>query len=169
MRPTFLLYVLFFLTPLLLLGQSNELAVPKETNERVFINQFSSFALKSSDQSNLTASKANSYIIIQQIGDGNSIESLNDSDQLTGNYIQFGNFNSIQSYSSIKKSAETVIQQGNNNRLLNYSFGSINESSLNVIQSGNNLNLEKIGTNAQTNNMALKITGDNRTVIIRSY
>ncbi|WP_115462563.1 SH3 domain-containing protein [Winogradskyella aurantiaca] len=169
MRPTFLFNVLLFFIPVFIFGQSNDTVVPKKTNERVFINQFSSLAYNSSDRSNITATNTDSYIIIQQIGDGNSIESLNDSGQLTGNYIQFGNFNSIKSYNTINKSAETVIQQGNNNRLLNYSFGSINESSLNIIQSGNNLNLEKIGTNAQTNNMALKITGDNRTVIIRSY
>lgn len=107
--------------------------------------------------------------IIQQIGKQNKAISNSKSDASSINFLQIGNNNFIESTHSILNTTERIIQNGNDNDVINFSFGNVNTSSLNLLQNGNNLSFEKFGTNSLTDKISVKVTGNNQTVIIRSF
>ncbi|SHH32561.1 hypothetical protein [Winogradskyella jejuensis] len=112
----------------------------------------------------------NSLVVVQQIGIRNSVTSKTLADGTSSmQYIQTGNENVITSTNSFNNVTERIFQSGNNNRVNNFAFGNLDNVGLNIIQNGNNLTVEKFGVNSQTNNISLKLVGNNQSVIVRSF
>lgn len=137
----------------------------QEITNYLQISQLEGFGNQSNRLNNQNSGNS---VLIQQVGVNNTASSQTNSSFSDIQYLQVGLRNSIESINTIENASESVIQFGIDNSLINNSFGTINTSRLDVIQTGNNLNMEKYGSNARTNNMALRMTGQNRTVIIRS-
>ena len=150
-------------------AQNHQADYLSNTRTNVFMEQMpfvSSLQEKGAPQRSITYS---SVAIIRQIGSYNNINTNTTSNTSSLKYLQIGSANSIESYTSIHNSREQIIQYGNNNNVLNYSFGPVDSSNFNLVQSGNNQSFERFGTNNQTNNLSFILTGDNRSVIVRSY
>ena len=106
---------------------------------------------------------------IQQIGDYNFLSTYSKFENGIVEYYQIGNFNIIESQSSISNLSETIVQEGNNNSAYNYTFGNVKSDELELMQSGNNLIFERFGTNSLTDNIKVKMQGNAKTIIIRSF
>jgi len=116
-----------------------------------------------------TINNPRNVTVIQQVGNRNRAVSNSFSETSDINFIQIGDNNTIQSTSLIPNTTEALLQTGNNNVINSFSFGNVEASSLQIQQNGNNQRFEKFGTNALTNDISLRITGNNKTVIIRSF
>ena len=147
--------------------ENNNLTNSNDLRSVVFMQQMEQF---NSNTSGVVPEIANRRVtVVRQIGDFNTVNSQTISETADLGYLQIGDANTIESFSSIRSYSERIIQQGNDNEVLNYSFGPVDSATFNLIQSGNNLTFQKIGTNSQTDNMSFRLTGADRTVIIRSY
>jgi hypothetical protein len=102
--------------------------------------------------------------LIQQVGNNNSIQA----DNFTGSslllYTQIGNNNTIINENNSNITAlQRVIQNGNDNGVISISSGD-----LDIIQNGNGIIYEQIGTSSTINNIQLRLSGNARTVSVRS-
>ena len=140
----------------------------RNRQNQLLINQIETMSISQSQLNNFANNTSNT-VVIQQIGDGNSAVSNRNSQTSSISYFQNGNANVIESISFIPNTTENLIQNGNNNRLTNFSFGNVESTSLQVLQNGNNQSFQKFGSNNLTNTMTFRITGDNQTVIVRSF
>lgn len=123
----------------------------------------------SNQQATTTAENSRNVTVIQQVGNQNRAVSNSFSETSDINFIQIGANNSIESTTFIPNITERLIQTGNDNVINSFSFGNVEASSLQILQNGNGQRFEKFGTNSLTNNMSLSVTGNNQTVIIRSF
>lgn len=122
------------------------------------------------NQRNRSVNQNNRNIsIIQQVGDANRALTNTVSGLSDIQYLQVGNENTINSFNSTFNATERIIQNGQNNSVSNFSFGTVNNANLNVTQNGNNLKFKKFGTNAQTNGIKFKFSGNNQNVTVRSF
>ncbi|WP_370391501.1 hypothetical protein [uncultured Winogradskyella sp.] len=111
---------------------------------------------------------AQNVAIIRQVGVGNTATIESNSETSDIRHLQVGINNNIESINTINNFSEQVIQLGINNEYIHDSFGNITSSGLNIIQTGNNLNFQKVGSNSQTRDMTVRMSGQERTVIVRS-
>ncbi|MBX2846233.1 MAG: hypothetical protein KTR13_08470 [Saprospiraceae bacterium] len=114
----------------------------------------------------------NNEIFITQIGDNNnsSIAAISSTSTITVN--QFGNTNSAELFiDSPSIISYDVSQIGNRNQLLESTpfFSSNSAINIQTIQTGNNNLIDKFGSNELTENMTITQTGDNMTMIVRSF
>ncbi len=137
----------------------------QSTSNYLLLNQVEAIQRR---QSNTNIGDRN-IVVINQIGDSNIAVSQTNSANSSLEYIQIGDRNTIKSSNSILQTTERLIQNGNDNAITNFSFGNVSNSSLQVLQNGNNLRFEKFGTNSLTENLSFRITGNNQTLIIRSF
>lgn len=146
--------------------ESKIFSYEKSVSNFLQINQ----ARQSASNSNMSNFRDNRNLtIIQQVGQQNRALTNTISANSDIQYLQRGDNNLIESVNFIDNVTERVLQNGDNNRVNNFSFGNVDASSLNIIQNGNNLSFDKFGTNSQTNNLTLRVTGNNQGVIIRSF
>ncbi|WP_299115021.1 hypothetical protein [uncultured Winogradskyella sp.] len=138
----------------------------KSTSNYLLLNQVE---INASDRIMNSSNNSRNVTIIQQIGNNNKATASSNSNTSAIDFIQIGNNNNIESTNSILNTTERIIQNGNNNDVINFSFGNVDTSSLNILQNGNNLSFEKFGTNSLTNKLSLRVSGNNQTVIIRSF
>ena len=138
----------------------------QSTSNYLLLNQVES---NISDYRSNTVNNVRNVTIIQQVGSQNQAVANNNSDISNINYLQVGDSNIIESTSFIENTAERLIQTGNNNSINSFSFGNVDASSLQILQNGNNQIFEKFGTNNLTDNLTLRVSGNNQTVIIRSF
>lgn len=132
----------------------------------IMFNTFYTNAVKS----NIVPSNfQNNEVFIQQVGNGNIINSKISAEESTVNYTQAGNYNTITIDATAKKIQQNIIQQGNANQVFDFSYAPSQEISLNLSQTGNELHFEKFGSNSISDDIKFNMTGNSRTIIMRNF
>ncbi|MFD1064005.1 hypothetical protein ACFQ1Q_12175 [Winogradskyella litorisediminis] len=139
----------------------------QDTSNYLLLNQIED--VRKGNQDLNKSLNSDNLVIIRQIGDRNISISNTNSTTSSISYLQIGNNNRIESASLIPNTSENIIQRGNNNNLVNFSFGNAESTALQVIQNGNNLTFDKFGANKLTNSLTVRVTGNNQSVIVRSF
>ncbi|MFD2187932.1 hypothetical protein [Aquimarina celericrescens] len=108
-------------------------------------------------------------VFIQQIGANNSAISNIVAESSDINIFQNGNENKVEIEESAREIEKLITQTGNNNIVYDFSFNPNASTSLELIQEGDNLIFERFGTNELSKNLKFKMTGEARTIIVRSF
>ncbi len=108
-------------------------------------------------------------VFIQQIGANNIIQSNITAEYSNINILQKGNDNKVELEEFVKETEKFISQTGNNNTVVDFSINPDISTSLELIQEGNNLIFERFGTNELSKNLKFKMTGDAKTIIVRSF
>lgn len=108
-------------------------------------------------------------VFIQQIGSGNKVVSniVAESSDIT--ILQKGGQNNIEINESAKEIEKSITQSGDNNSVIDFSFNRDISTKLELIQDGNNLIFERFGSNDLSKNLKFKMSGEARTIIVRSF
>lgn len=108
-------------------------------------------------------------VFIQQIGSGNKVVSniVAESSDIT--ILQKGGQNNIEINESAKEIEKSITQSGDNNSVIDFSFNRDISTKLELIQDGNNLIFERFGSNELSKNLKFKMSGEARTIIVRSF
>jgi len=111
----------------------------------------------------------NNTVFIQQIGRGNQafldITAQSSNIRLSQN----GEQNLIDINETSREIEKFITQNGNNNRVTDFSFNPDISTTLEILQEGENLSFERFGSNDLTKNLKFKMTGNSRTIIVRSF
>ncbi|MDY8134292.1 hypothetical protein [Aquimarina sp. 2201CG5-10] len=110
-----------------------------------------------------------SSIFIQQIGVNNNILSDINAQASDITLIQKGDNNTIELKEASREVEKMITQEGNNNSVIDFSFNPDISTSLDLIQQGDNLSFERFGSNELSKNLKFKMSGNARTIIIRSF
>ena len=119
-----------------------------------------------------TRAAATNGIFIRQIGSDNFsrvVTGTSDSGLARVDLLQQGDNNYANIVDSSQEFLKNVVQNGDGNRLYDYSLPSNLSTNFQLIQNGNNLYVEKFGTNSLTEDLKINMTGNARSVIIRSF
>ncbi|MCF4102048.1 hypothetical protein L1I30_10250 [Gillisia sp. M10.2A] len=108
-------------------------------------------------------------IYIQQIGDGNIVESNINAKKSDVEFSQDGNDNFINLTANVKSLVADVEQNGNNNYFLDSVNSPTSNISINLTQNGDNLLFERYGSNSIGDNIRFNMTGDSKSIIVRNY
>ncbi|WP_282081281.1 hypothetical protein [Aquimarina algiphila] len=108
-------------------------------------------------------------VFIQQIGANNVILSNINAESSDIKIIQNGDDNKVEINESSRDINKIITQTGNNNAVIDFSFNPDISTNLELIQEGNNLIFERFGSNELSKNLKFRMSGDARTVIIRSF
>jgi len=111
----------------------------------------------------------NSTVFIQQIGAGNQIFSSITAQSSDIRLSQNGEQNLIDINETSREIEKFITQNGSNNTVTDFSFNSDISTSLEILQEGDNLSFEKFGSNDLSKNLKFKMTGNDRTIIVRSF
>lgn len=117
---------------------------------------------------NANLSESNS-IIIEQIGNYNSISSSVSSKTSNIGLYQMGSFNDITFNVSADIIYDSVLQYGNNN---SFSINSISDNdfhNIEIIQRGNDQNLIWFGDNLISEKLKITMQGHSKTLIVKNY
>ena len=68
-----------------------------------------------------------------------------------------------------REAQKFITQNGDYNTIVDYVFDPEATTNLNVLQEGNNLYFERFGSNELTKNLKFNMTGNARSIIIRSF
>ncbi|MFD2565164.1 hypothetical protein [Aquimarina rubra] len=138
-----------------------------ESQERfITLNQLQNNTSVQVARENMTA---NSSVFIQQIGTGNQVFSNITAQSSDIRLSQNGEQNLIEIDETSKEIEKFITQNGNNNIVTDFSFNPNMSTSLELIQEGDNLSFERFGSNELSKNLKFKMTGNNRTIIVRSF
>lgn len=107
-------------------------------------------------------------ILIQQIGNYNSISSQTQSQSSDIELIQYGDNNEIDLSINAPKISGKILQNGNSNTILNSIYYTNLNVNLNAQQNGNNLTINKIGINSLSNNLQINQQGSFKSITIIS-
>ncbi|MEW7280678.1 hypothetical protein ABW636_18975 [Aquimarina sp. 2201CG1-2-11] len=116
-----------------------------------------------------TTSSIGNMVYIQQIGTGNLVTSNSTSEFSNINIVQNGDYNKVEIDEHAKEVEKTILQTGTNNSVTDFSFNADISTKLELTQEGNNLIFEKFGSNELSKNLKFKMSGESRTIIIRSF
>lgn len=108
-------------------------------------------------------------VFIQQIGTSNVVLSTIIAESSDIKIIQKGDQNLVEINESAREIEKSIIQTGNNNSVTDFSFNPDISTNLELIQEGNNLIFERFGSNELSKNLKFKMSGDARTIIVRSF
>ncbi len=108
-------------------------------------------------------------VFIQQIGADNIVISNVVSQSSDIKIFQDGTENTVEINETAREIDKFITQTGNNNSVVDFSFDPNASTSLELIQEGNNLIFERFGSNELSKNLKFKMTGDARTIVIRSF
>ena len=126
----------------------------------------------SSSQANLannrTSVSANNAIFIQQVGNENNVASNTFSLESNINLFQLGNKNEVVLNVRAGSINENVFQAGFNNKFLDFSVEGARFHNAAVIQQGRNQNLLWFGNNSISENLMIRMKGNNQTILVRS-
>ncbi len=134
----------------------------------ITLSQVTDIQPQSSEDLSLASQGVNA-VFIQQIGTSNSVLSniVAESSDIT--IVQKGNENKVEIEETAKEIEKIITQTGNNNTVLDFSLNSNLSTSLELIQEGDNLIFERFGTNELSKNLKFKMTGEAKTIIVRSF
>ena len=107
-------------------------------------------------------------VIIQQIGDYNTVFSQTQTPSTKLELIQNGDFNNIQFEVNAPSINARVIQNGDNNTVLDNIYYSNLDVKLNAIQNGDNLSINRMGVNSLSNKLQLIQEGSSKTITVIS-
>ncbi|WP_109299359.1 hypothetical protein [Aquimarina sp. AU474] len=140
------------------------------TDQDKFITLSQLNAVTSQDTRSLpsVAERGNS-VFIQQIGTNNVVISNVVSQSSDIKIFQDGTENNVEINETAREIDKLITQTGNNNSVVDFSFNPNISTNLELIQEGNNLIFERFGTNELSKNLKFKMTGDARTIVIRSF
>jgi hypothetical protein len=108
-------------------------------------------------------------VFIEQVGNGNVVNSHISSFDATVNLDQRGDENEISLNVNAGKVEYNVVQTGNNNYLQDHTFTPQGTARLNLSQRGNENEVIKYGANSITNKIGFNIEGSSKLLIIRSF
>ena len=138
------------------------------TSDAEFLNILTSVNLQQLSPANNSIINQQNEILIQQIGDFNTVYTQTQSSTSNLELFQFGNYNEIDLIINAPSIKGTVLQNGNNNSVIDNIYYTNQNVELNVIQNGNNLSLNRIGVNSLTNKIQLVQEGSFKTITIIS-
>ncbi|AXT63108.1 hypothetical protein D1816_23090 [Aquimarina sp. AD10] len=108
-------------------------------------------------------------VFIQQIGTNNVVLSNIIAASSDIKIFQKGDQNIVELEESGREIEKLISQTGNNNAVVDFSFNPNISTRLELIQEGDNLTFERFGTNELSKNLKFKMTGDSRSIIVRSF
>ncbi|MBQ4820511.1 hypothetical protein [Aquimarina sp. MMG016] len=151
------------------------ISAQEKNEEQVLLSDQSKFITLSQVNNNLllasdrTASGNTNSVFIQQIGADNTIVSNIVAKTSDIKLFQNGNSNTIEIDESSKEINKLITQNGNNNSVIDFSFNPDISTNLELIQNGDNLTFERFGSNELSKNLKFNMSGNARTIIIRSF
>jgi len=108
-------------------------------------------------------------VFIRQIGNDNTVVSRVTTESSDIKILQNGNKNSVEIEEVSRETEKLITQSGDNNSIVDFSFNPNQSTKLELIQEGNNLIFERFGTNELSQSLKFKMTGDSKTIIVRSF
>lgn len=108
-------------------------------------------------------------VFIRQIGTSNAVLSTINAESSDIKILQKGDQNLVEINESAREIEKSIIQTGSNNTVTDFSFNPDISTNLELIQEGNNLIFERFGSNELSKNLKFKMSGDTRTIIVRSF
>ncbi len=108
-------------------------------------------------------------VFIQQIGANNAVFSSIVAESSDIKIFQNGNENTVEINESSKEIEKVITQNGNNNSVVDFSFNPEISTNLQLLQEGDNLIFERFGSNELSKNLKFKMSGDAKTIIVRSF
>ncbi|WP_299187767.1 hypothetical protein [uncultured Aquimarina sp.] len=111
----------------------------------------------------------NSAVFIQQVGANNQVFSNVTAERSDIRLSQNGEQNLIDINETSREIEKLITQNGNNNSVIDFSFNRDISTNLEILQEGDNLSFERFGSNELTKNLKFKMTGNARTIIVRSF
>lgn len=108
-------------------------------------------------------------VFIQQIGTDNQVYSNITAQSSEIRLQQNGAQNLIDINETAIDIEKFVSQNGANNTVTDFSISPNISTSLDIVQEGNNLTFEKFGTNELSKNLRFRMSGNDRTIIVRSF
>ncbi|MEW7292486.1 hypothetical protein [Aquimarina sp. 2304DJ70-9] len=108
-------------------------------------------------------------VFIQQIGANNTVFSNIVAESSDIKIFQNGNENTVEINESSKEIEKVITQNGNNNSVVDFSFNPEISTNLQLLQEGDNLIFERFGSNELSKNLKFKMSGDAKTIIVRSF
>ena len=135
----------------------------------IAISQVDNFLLNSNVANQSALQSGVNSVFIQQIGSDNFIFSNIVSESSNINIVQKGNQNSVEIDETALQIEKMITQTGNNNSVIDFSFNPDVSTNLELIQEGNNLTFERFGSNELSNNLRFRMSGEARTIIVRSF
>ena len=111
----------------------------------------------------------NKSVFIKQMGDTNTAFIDVFSNAYAVEVTQAGDYNAVDINESALQITKNIIQNGNNNTYFENSYSTGEHTMIDVNQEGSNLYFEKFGSNALSNKIKLKMTGNSKTVILRNF
>ncbi|MEL4307277.1 hypothetical protein [Joostella sp. CR20] len=138
---------------------------PKTVNEAMLANNQTLVTRKNST----STQNQNNGVYLSQVGDYNSASVALKASEVNYNLQQNGNQNNVNQMVVAQSITQNVTQQGANNYVQEIAYNPNNAMNTQTIQEGNNLLVEKYGSNSIGDNMTIKMTGNDRSVIVRNY
>lgn len=111
----------------------------------------------------------NNNVFIQQVGSGNTIFSNISSKSSRIELYQNGDNNSIKIDETSDDIQKFISQTGSDNSVIDFSNNPELSTKLELIQDGNQLIFERSGVNELTKSLKFKMTGNDRSILVRSF
>jgi hypothetical protein len=108
-------------------------------------------------------------VFIRQVGVDNVVLSNIIAESSDIKIIQNGDQNKIEINEAARTVDKIISQNGANNSVIDFSFNPNISTNLELIQEGNNLNFERFGSNELSKNLKFRMTGDTKTIVVRSF
>ncbi len=175
MNKTIYLQILVLALPLLFSTlyaqetESKENSLITDQDKFITLIQGDALSAPSNTIENQSAANLRNTVFIKQIGADNVVVSNTVADYSIIKITQDGDQNKIRIDESAKEIEKTISQTGSNNEVIDFSFNQDISTKLELIQEGNNLIFERFGTNELSKNLKFKMSGESRTIIIRSF
>ncbi len=125
--------------------------------------------LSQSSRNQSSLSEGVNSIFIQQVGANNVVLSNIIAESSDIKIFQNGDQNIVEIEESAREIEKVITQNGNNNSVIDFSFNSEISTNLQLIQEGDNLIFERFGSNELSKNLKFKMSGDAKTIIVRSF
>lgn len=133
----------------------------------VLLSQLNNYATQSLAEPSYQ--QGDNKVFIQQIGVNNKANTIVFSETSTIKLTQKGNDNLIEINEMSKDIDKTITQIGNDNSVIEFSFDPMLSTKTELIQEGNHLIFEKYGSNELSKSLKFKMSGDSKTIIVRSF
>ncbi|SHJ21379.1 hypothetical protein [Aquimarina spongiae] len=165
--------ILLTFVAFLCLGTSLTFAQEAEEEEVLVTDQDKFITLSQinaiTPQASSSVANGTNAVFIQQIGTDNVVLANIAAESSDIKIFQQGNENSVAIEETAREIEKQITQLGNNNSVVDFSFNPDTATNLELVQDGNNLIFERFGTNELSKNLKFRMTGDARTIVIRSF
>ncbi|SEL94341.1 hypothetical protein SAMN04487910_3665 [Aquimarina amphilecti] len=168
-------YFTFFIVAFGLFLSGNSYAQNNESRDESLVGSQDRFITLNQIQNNTNAQLAresmvnNSAVFIQQVGTNNQVFSNITAERSDIRLNQNGEQNLIDINETSREIEKLITQNGNNNSVIDFSFNRDISTNLEILQEGDNLSFERFGSNELSKNLKFKMTGNARTIIVRSF